>query len=216
MSSILQYSQVTSKPTREVAVDEDQARDLVSAVIASGLRLRDLKLTQGQIEDFAAELLPLWKEQPSAAPGPRALGALLPARYVIPDHDLKAVDTCFSVLTAAAGASYFLPQLGGAAKGLAAPLTGIIVAALKLIYNLRLAVRLEPRDYAVVALLSKARADGLSTSALLGALCPFFPDLSELALESSLKAMAACATVSGTKTTLVWKDEAGIWRANGV
>lgn len=197
-------------------MDEDQARDLVSSAIASGLRLRDRQPTQAQIEDFAAELLTLWKEQPSAAPGPRSLGALLPARYVIPDHDLKVVETCFSVLTAAAGASYFLPQLGGAAKGIAAPITGIIVAALKLVYNLRLAVRLEPRDYAVVALLSKARADGLSTTALLEALRPSFPDLSEHALESNLKAMTACATVSGTKTTLVWKDEAGIWRASGV
>lgn len=197
-------------------MDEDQARDRVSSAIASGLRLFDQQPPQAQIEDLAADLLPLWKEQPSAAPAPGSLGALLPARYVIPDHDLKIVETCVSVLTATAGANYFLPQLGGAAKGLAAPITGIIVAVLKLAYNLRLAVRLEARDFAVVALLSRARADGMSSAALLDALRRSWPDLTEQKLESSLKAMTACATVSGTKTTLVWRDEAGIWRANGV
>lgn len=197
-------------------MDEDQARDFVAAAIASGLRTLDQQPPLEQIEDLAGDLLPLWKEQRSAAPAPGSLGALLPSRYVIPDHDLKVVEACVSVLTVTAGANYFLPQLGGSAKGLAAPITGIIVAVLKLAYNLRLAARLEPRDYAVVALLSKSRADGLSIAALLEALRLSWPTLSELELESSLKAMTACATVSGTKTTLVWKDEAGIWRANGV
>ena len=197
-------------------MDEDQARDLVSAAIATGLQYLEEQPPLGQIEDLASDLLPLWKEQRSAAPGPGSLGALLPFRYVIPDHDLKVVEACVSVLTATAGANYFLPQLGGVAKGMAAPITGIIVAVLKLAYNVRLAARLEPRDYAVVALLSKARADGLSIAALLESLRPSWPDLSEQELESRLKAMTACPTVSGTKTALVWKDEAGIWRANGV
>ena len=172
-------------------MDEDQARDRIASAIVSGFLLLDQPPPLAQIEDLADDLLPLWKEQPSAAPAPGSLGALLPSRYVIPDHDLKVVETCISVLTSTAGANYFLPQLGGAAKGLAAPITGILVAVIKLAYNLRLAVRLEARDYAVVALLSRARADGMSSAALLEALGRSWPELTEQTLESSLNAVSS-------------------------
>ncbi len=210
------YFPATISPPRKTAVDEDEARDLVSTAIISGLRPLDLQLPKAQIEDLAAELLPLWMQQPSAAPGPGSLGALLPCRYVIPNQDINVVETCFSVLMTAANAGFFFPHVGGSVRELIVPITGIIGAMLKLVYSLRLAARLNPRDYAVIALLSKARTDGMPIAALLKALRPSYPDLSEQALERSLKAMTACVTVSGTKTSLVWKDEAGIWRTDGV
>lgn len=128
-------------------MDEDQARDLLSSAIAAGLHRVEHSLSTDGIEDLAAELLPLWEQRPAAAPTPGKLAALLPFRYVIPDRDLKVVETCFSVLTTAAGAGFLIPELGAdPTKGLAAPITGIIVAVLKLAQNLRLAVQLQPRD----------------------------------------------------------------------
>ena len=198
-------------------MDEDQARDFVSSAISAGLRRVEHPLSTARVDDLAAELLPLWEQQPAVAPTPGRLAALLPLRYVIPDQDLKVLETCFSVLTTAAGAGFLIPQLGSdPTKGLAAPITGIIVAVLKLAQNLRLAVRLQPLDYATVALLSKARADGLTIAALLEALRPSWLEVSAESIEASLTAMTACATVAGTKVALVWKDDIGNWRANGI
>ena len=167
-------------------MDEDQARDLVSSAIAAGLHRVEHSLSTAGIDDLAAELLPLWEQRLAAAPTPGKLAALLPLRYVIPDQDLKVIETCFSVLTTAAGAGFLIPQLGAdPTKGLAAPITGIIVAVLKLAQNLRLAVRLQPRDYATVALLSKARGDGLNVPALLDALRPSWPEVSAESLEAN-------------------------------
>lgn len=198
-------------------MDEDQARDLVSSAITAGLHRAEQALSRARTDDLAAELLPLWEERLGAAPTPGKFGALLPLRYVIPDQDLKVVETCFSVLTAAAGAGFLIPQLGAdPTKGLAAPIAGIVVAVMKLAQNLRLAVRLEPHDYATVALLSKARADGLSVTALLEAVSPSWPEVTAESLEARLSALTSCATVAGTKAALVWKDESGRWRANGI
>ena len=198
-------------------MDEDQARDLVSSAISAGLDRVEHPLSMARIEDLSAEFLPLWEQQPAVAQTPGKLAAMLPLRYVIPDQDLKVLETCFSVLTTAAGAGFLIPQLGAdPTKGLAAPITGIIVAVLKLAQNLRLAVRLQPLDYATVALLSKARADGLTIAALLEALRPSWPEVTAESIKTSLIAMTACATIAGTKAALVWKDDAGNWRANGI
>ncbi len=110
-----------------------------------------------------------------------------------------------------------LPQLGfDPAKGLAAAITGVVVALLRLLHNLKLSLHLENRDYAIVALLAHARQDGLSGQALLEELHASFPDMTVEDLEQRLAALTACATVSGTKTALVWKDGREHWHANGV
>lgn len=196
---------------------EDQARTIVSSAIVNALSGVDHSLSSTAIDDLAAELLPFWAQPQQAAPVPGKLGALLPLGYVIPDQDLKVVETCFSVLTAAAGAGFLLPQFGAdPTKGLTVPITGIIVAVLKLVQNLRLAVRLAPLEYALIALLSKASPDGTTVSTLVGALRSSWPDESAESIEARLIAMTTCATISGTRTALVWTDGSGIWRANGI
>lgn len=169
------------------------------------------------IEEVADELLPIWETPAEVAGIPGKVGALLPFNYVIPDQDLKLVETGFSVLTAAAGAGYFLPQLGfDPAKGLAAAITGVVIALLRMLHNLKLSVHLENRDYATVALLARVRQDGLSEQAILEQLHPSFPDMTIEELKQRLVALTACATVKGTKTALVWKDGHEHWYANGV
>lgn len=198
-------------------MDEDQAKERVSSAISAVLLHLEHPYSTVEIGDLAAELLPLWEEQPDVAQVPGRLSALLPLKYVIPDHDLKVLDACLSVLTVAAGANFLIPQLGAdPAKSLAVPITGVIVAVLKLAQNLRLAVRLQPLDYAIVALLSKTRPDGLTVSTLLESLRPVWPEVSTDSIEANLIAMMACSTVGGTKTALVWKDDVGKWRTNGI
>lgn len=197
-------------------MDEDKARNIVATAIASGLNRTNYVLSSSEIDDLAAELLPCW-EEPAAKSALGSLSAFLPGRYVIPDHDLKVIETCFSVFAASAAAGFLIPQLGAdPTKALTVPITGIIIAVLKLVQNLRLAVQLQPCEYAIVALLSKARIDGLTTLDILEALRPSWKQLTAESLESLLTSLTACATVSGTKATLVWRDGAGHWRSNGV
>jgi hypothetical protein len=191
----------------EKPMDDDEARSRLGAAIGS----------DPGAEHAINELLPLWKAETEVAQTPGKIGALLPFRYVIPDQDLKLVDTAFSVLTVSAAAGYFVPQLGfDPAKGVVAAITGVTVAVLRMLHNLKLAVHLERCDHAIVVALACARGEGLSVPVLLKGLQPSFPQLTPEELERRLDALTACATVGGTKSALVWKDGNGNWHANGV
>ena len=143
----------------------------IASVIASSLeRAEQLNNAATTLEIDAAvdELLPLWKVESEVAQTPGKIGALLPFRYVIPDQDLKLVDTAFSVFTASAAVSYFIPQIGfDPAKGGVAAITGITIAVLRMLHNLRLAVHLEKRDHVIVIALAASRPKGLSAPAIL-------------------------------------------------
>lgn len=170
-----------------------------------------------EIEDAAEKLLPAWKEPPAVASPPGMILAFLPLNYVIPDHELKLVDTGFSVLSAAAAAGYFLPQLGfDPIRNLTAAITATIVGVLRIFYNLKVAVHLDECDHAIVLLLARARDKGVVVPALLQALRLTFPRMTTEEIERRLNALTACPTVSGTKSTLVWKDNQDQWRANGL
>ncbi|MEQ1622590.1 MAG: hypothetical protein ABL919_14375 [Methylococcales bacterium] len=201
-------------------MNEDEARSHVCNIInnsCSHSSSSTESIPARLIEEIVDELLPIWETSPEVAGPPGRIGALLPFNYVIPDQDLKLVDTGFSVLTAVAGAGYFLPQLGfDPTKGLAATITGTMVVLLRLLHNLKLSVHLESRDYAIMTLLTHVRQDGLSKQALLEGIHISFPDMTNEELEQRLAALTACATLRGTKTALVWKDEQEHWHTNGV
>lgn len=197
---------------------QDEARTAVALAIVRGLGDLAKQAPNREIDDLATDILPLWEHAQQTAPTPGRLSGFLPLRYVIPSHDLKIVETCCAVLSAAAGANFLIPQFASdpTIKSLAPAIVGVAVAVLKLLHNLRLTVRLKPLDHAVVALLVAKNANGLTTVQVFDALRPTWPDVSEQLLEARLTALTACATVSGTKTALVWKDSDGCWRTNGV
>jgi hypothetical protein len=201
-------------------MNEDEARLCVCRAVASACNRGSdsmKPIPERLIEEIADELLPIWEMPVEVAGIPGKVGALLPFNYVIPDQDLKLVETGFSILTAAGGASYFLPQLGfDPAKGLAATITGVVVALLRMLHNLKLSVHLENCDYAIVALLVRVRQDGLTEQALLEQLRPSFPDVTIEELKQRLMGLTACATVKGTKTALIWKDGHEHWHPNGI
>lgn len=198
-------------------MDQEEARTAVALAIVRGLGDPAKQVPHREIDDLATDILPLWEQAQQTAPTPGRLSGFLPLRYVIPSHDLKIVETCCAVLSAAAGANFLIPQLASdPIKSLAPAIVGVVVAVLKLLHNLRLSVRLTPVDHAVVALLVAKKADGLTTVQVFDALRPTWPDVSEQLLEARLTALTACATVSGTKTALVWKDPDGCWHTNGV
>ncbi|KAJ3066222.1 hypothetical protein HK102_007703, partial [Quaeritorhiza haematococci] len=191
----------------EKAMDEDEARSRLAAI------LDGVPGTEPAID----ELLPLWRVEAEVARTPGKIGALLPFRYVIPDQDLKLLETAFDVLKASAAAGYFVPQLGyDPAKGVVVAITGVTVAILRILHNLKLAVHLERCDHAILVALASDRVDGMSVPVLLEGLQPSFAELTKEQLERRLDALTACATVSGTKSALVWKDGKGNWHANGV
>jgi hypothetical protein len=200
--------------------NEEEARLRIHATIKAALN-RSIDSAQpispGVIDEAVEELLPIWAIPVTVANTPGKVAAFLPFNYVIRDDDLKLVDTAFSVLTTAAGVGYFIPQLGfGVTSALTVPITGIIIALLRLLHNLRLSTRLDERDYAIMVLLARASQDGLSEQVLLDTLHSSFPDMTSDDVKERLAALAACASANGSKVILVWKDEHERWHTNGV
>lgn len=197
-------------------MNEIEARSRIQETLFPLISNHDQE-NQSAIDDATSELLVVWRVRDDVAQTPGRAGALLPFRYVIPDEDLKLVETIYSVLTTAAGVGYFLPHMGfDPTKGVVAALTGIMVAILRVVGNLRLAVRLTPEDYAIVALLAAARSKGLALDELFAGYSPSFPNVSIEQAEHRLEALCACARENGEKVALVWKDGEGRWHANGI
>jgi hypothetical protein len=201
-------------------VNEDDARSLVSQAMVRGINRaggQRHSLSSDILDGEVDKLLSIWEQQSEVAATPGRIGAILPKNYVIPDQDLKLIETGFSVLTAAAAAGYFLPDLGfSPAKSLAAAITVVLIAVLRLLHNLKLSVHLDDLDYAIVTSLAGAREAGLSAEELLTRMHSLQPKLSLEQLEEKLNVLTACPNVGGTKSAIAWKDNQDQWRANGV
>ena len=147
-------------------MNEVEARDRIREAVLPWLQDSGDSLERS-LDEAADGLLAIWQVSEDVARSPGSVGAWLPFRYVIPDEDLKLVETAFSVLTTAAGVGYFMPHLGfDPTKGVVEAITAVVVAILRMLHNLRLSVRLTPEDYAIVALLAGARAKGLGADEL--------------------------------------------------
>jgi len=200
-------------------MNEEEALTTVRCTLVKGLgaSFADAHIEREDLERASEELLVLWKKQDEAAPTPGKHGAFLPFRYVIPDQDLKLLETVTSVLTTAAGVGFLLPELGyDPKKGVTAAVTGVIVALVKLTQNLQLSVHLDDRDYTLVALLSRGGAKGLSVGDLFKTLKHRFPNITNEIVSARLNALMTCATIKGTKSALTWKDADDMWHVNGV
>jgi hypothetical protein len=197
-------------------MNEEEALTLIYTMLEKS-GTAEVKFSAVELERSSEELLPIWKKQTESAPIPGKVGALLPFNYVIPDQDLKLVETVFSVMTTASGVGFLLPSLGyDPQKGVAAAVTGVIVAILKLYRNLKLSVRLDDTDYGIVALLSHAQNKGISVQEITDKLKMCFPAIRTDSVSKRLNGLTACSTLSGTKTALTWKDASERWHVNGV
>jgi hypothetical protein len=201
-------------------MNEDEARQRISETIRSALgRVQEAPgiTSEGQIEEAVDQLLPIWQTPVEVAKPPGGIHAFLPFNYVIPDQDLKLLDTTFSVVAAAATIGYLVPALGfDPIKGVAAALTAAVIAILRLLHNLKLAVPLEDLDHAIVSLLACVPEEGLTSQAAHKALSLSLPELTVEEVERRLNSLAACPTASGAKTALVWKDNDERWHPNGL
>ena len=201
-------------------MNEEEALTLVYAALERGIRADNankVEVSSTELENASEDLLRIWKQQTKTAQSPGKHGAFLGFHYVILDQDLKLVETVASVMTTAAGVGFLLPELGyDPQKGVAAAVTGVIVALVKLFQNLQMSVHLDDSDYAIVALLSHAGNKGLSVQELKNKLEHSFPKLKTDALSKRLNALTMCVTMKGTKTALTWKGADERWRVNGV
>jgi hypothetical protein len=198
-------------------MDEYDARVMLSDTLAkAGGNLAGTPI-EGRLDEVAAALVGLWAKETEAAQTPGGVRAFLPMHYVIPDGDLKLLETCFAVLTAGGSIGFLMPTLGASPpKAVAAAVVALLVAVMKLLQNLRLAVRLEPLDHAIVLALARAGPGGLELDALAQEVRHAWPDADVPAVVARLSFLTACATLSGTKASLVWRDDAGTWRVNGL
>lgn len=204
---------------RGITVNEEEALAAVHSALEKGIKasFEDGHIKREDLERSSEEMLALWKQQAETAPTPGKHGAFLPFRYVIPDQDLKLLETVTSVLTTAAGVGFLLPELGyDPKKGVTAAVTGVIVALVKLTQNLQLSVHLDDRDYTLVALLSRGGAKGILVEDLFKTLKHRFPDITNEIVSARLNALMTCATIKGTKSALTWKGADDRWHVNGV
>src|SRR5258708_14434477 len=115
-------------------MNEEEALNLICGILEKN---NTAEISAVDLRCLSDELLPIWKQQAESAPTPGRIAALLPFKYVIPNQDLKLVETLFSVMTTASGIGFLLPSLGYDLKnGVAAAASGLIVAVLKLYRNL--------------------------------------------------------------------------------
>jgi hypothetical protein len=201
-------------------MNEEEALTIVCETLSKGFAKNPesgSKVNSAELEQSSENLLQLWRRETETASAPGKHGAFLGFHYVIPDQDLQLVECVTSVLTTAAGVGFLLPELGYEPhKGIAAAVTGVIVAFVKLFRNLGLSVHLDETDYAMVVLLHRSGSSGSSVQELKKQLKPSFPHISSDALSHRLNALTMCATVKGTKTALTWKDAKEQWHVNGV
>lgn len=200
-------------------MNEEEALTVVCETLSKGFAKNPEnggKVNSAELEQSSEDLLQLWKRETETAGAPGKHGAFLGFHYVIPDQDLQLIESVTSVLTTAAGIGFLLPELGYEHKGIAAAVTGVIVALVKLFRNLGLSVHLDETDYAIIVLLHRSGTSGVSVQELKKQLKPSFPHISSDALLHRLNALTMCATVKGTKTALTWKDAKEQWHVNGV
>jgi hypothetical protein len=201
-------------------MNEEEAFAVISAALTKSFAKNQEiggKVSSVDLEQSSEDLLVVWRREMEAASPPGKHGAFLGFHYVIPDHDLQLVECVSSVLTTAAGVGFLLPQLGYEPhKGVAAAVTGAIVALVKLFRNLGLSVHLDETDYAIVLLLHSSGNSGFSVQEFKKLLKQNFPQISSDELSQRLNALTMCATLKGTKTALTWKDAREQWHLNGV
>lgn len=201
-------------------MNEEEALALVSETLKKNFAKNPeigSNVSSADLEQSSEDLLALWRRETKTAGTPGKHGAFLGFHYVIPDQDLQLFECATSMLTTAAGVGFLFPGLGYEPhKGIAAAVTGVIVALVKLFRNLGLSVHLDETDYAIVLLLHRSGNNGLSVQELKNQLKPGFPHITSESLSKRLNALTTCATIKGTKTALTWKDAKEQWHLNGI
>lgn len=101
-------------------------------------------------------------------------------------------------------------------KGIAAAVTGIIVAVLRLLQNFKSVAQLEKFDYTILAVLCKENKRGLNEEELACGLSAFYKDLAVDSIRTRLANLTEYPTINGSKTSLVWKDSEARWHTNNI
>lgn len=193
-----------------------EAQRLIHQAVAEAINPDErLNLKELQAE-LADGLLPLF-EKVHQSSDPRSAGAIGLRRYAIRDRDLNLIDTLLKIFGTGAGVGFLLTDLGGehTPANITKLVAGTVVAIFSILYNLRLAVKLEDLQYAILLQLYRAKPNGLTNDELLEGLRDKFSGISVEMIDEKLENMREIPTLMGSPVALVWKKDQ-VWRSNDI